>query len=435
LNFYQIAWLFLAYSFLGWSVEIAYHSVRYRNYTDRGALNGPVCPVYGVAGLIITLGTRDLVDDWLFLYIGSAVIATVVELGAGRLLTRATGIRWWDYSDLPCNLDGHICLQASLLWGLFGMACVKWGNPLLLILFGFIHEKVQPVLIWAALAVFALDILCTGLTLAGVRRHLPQVEAARNRMESVTVRLGHRILGSVERRILDNAPDASFIGPQAKPAARFAEGCGFYKLTLLFVIGAFLGDITETIFCRVVGGVWMSRSSLVWGPFSIVWGLAIALVTKMLYKYKDASAFFLFLAGTLLGGVYEYLCSVFTELVFGAVFWDYSAIPFNLGGRINLLYCFFWGFAAVAWFKLLYPPISRLIERLPVVPGRIVTWALAIFMTADMLVSSVALVRYNDRVVNDAPAATAMAEYLDEHFDDDTMHRIYPKAVHTSLSE
>ena len=71
--------------------------------------------------------------------------------------------------------------------------------------------------------------------------------------------------------------------------------------------------------------------------------LALAAATLFLYKYRDRSASFFFVAGTLLGGLYEYLCSVFTELVFGTVFWDYSAIPFNLGGRINLLYCFFWG--------------------------------------------------------------------------------------------
>lgn len=75
----------------------------------------------------------------------------------------------------------------------------------------------------------------------------------------------------------------------------------------------------------------MSRSSVVWGPFSIVWGLAIALVTAMLYKYRNRSDGFLFLAGTFLGGAYEYFCSVFTEMVFGTVFWDYSEIPFNLG--------------------------------------------------------------------------------------------------------
>lgn len=87
----------------------------------------------------------------------------------------------------------------------------------------------------------------------------------------------------------------------------------------------------------------MSRSSLVWGDFSVVWGLAIALVTWMLYHYREKSDGYIFIMGTLLGGTYEYVCSVFTEIVFGQVFWDYSAMQFNLGGRINLLFCFFWG--------------------------------------------------------------------------------------------
>ena len=120
--------------------------------------------------------------------------------------------------------------------------------------------------------------------------------------------------------------------PKRQQTDTFAAGCSPYKIILLFFIGAFLGDITETIFCRVTGGEWMSRSSVVWGPFSIVWGLAIAMVTQLLYRYKDKPASWLFVMGTLLGGAYEYLCSVFTEVVFGAVFWDYSAIPFNLAG-------------------------------------------------------------------------------------------------------
>ena len=116
--------------------------------------------------------------------------------------------------------------------------------------------------------------------------------------------------------------------------------------------------------------------------------------------------------------------------MFGAVFWDYSAIPFNLGGRINLLYCFFWGFAAVAWFKVLYPPISAAIEKLPRRFGTVLTWALCVFMAADMLVSSAALVRYNDRL-NGVPAANSIEAYLDEHYDNDRMYKVYPKAVHT----
>lgn len=86
------------------------------------------------------------------------------------------------------------------------------------------------------------------------------------------------------------------------------------------------------------------------------------------------------------------ICAASLPRSFSApVFWDYSAIPFNLGGRINLLYCFFWGFAAVAWFKVLYPPISAAIEKLPRRFGTVLTWALCVFMAADMVVSSAAL--------------------------------------------
>ena len=109
----------------------------------------------------------------------------------------------------------------------------------------------------------------------------------------------------------------------------------------------------------------MSRSSVIYGPFSIVWGLGCAFLTLLLYRYRNKSDSTIFLAGTLLGGAYEYICSVFTEMVFGTIFWDYSGFAFNLGGRINLLYCFFWGIAAVVWLKLIYPKLSGCIEKIP----------------------------------------------------------------------
>ena len=170
---------------------------------------------------------------------------------------------------------------------------------------------------------------------------------------------------------------------------------------------------------------------MVWGPFSIVWGLAIALVTALLYRYKDRSNTFLFGMGTFLGGAYEYLCSVFTELVFGKVFWDYSDIPFNLGGRINLLYCFFWGFAEVVWFKLLYPRLSDWIEKLPMKPGKIITWVLIVFMCCNIVMSCMALIRYDARGKGTAPENT-LEEWLDEHYDDARMQRIYPNAITAS---
>ena len=69
---------------------------------------------------------------------------------------------------------------------------------------------------------------------------------------------------------------------EAAPAV-FADGCSFHKLVWLFFIGAFLGDITETIFCYVTSGILMSRSSVVYGPFSVVWGLGVVVLTMMLH--------------------------------------------------------------------------------------------------------------------------------------------------------
>ena len=148
----------------------------------------------------------------------------------------------------------------------------------------------------------------------------------------------------------------------------------------------------------------------------------------LLYRYKDKSDSFIFLAGTFLGGAYEYLCSVFSELVFGKVFWDYSNIPFNLGGRINLLYCFFWGIAAVVWLKLLYPHFSDVIEKLPMKAGKVLTWILILFMCCNMIVSMMALVR-SDQRAHGVAATHSWQKTMDQRFDDVRLKKIYPNAL------
>lgn len=429
MGFYPFVYLFFVYSFLGWLGEVVATAVRQRRYQDRGVLNGPLCILYGVGGLTVSFALGDLQENWIFLFGLSAIYATVLEWVAGHLLERISGTRWWDYSNEWANLDGYICLGASVLWGVLSVVTIKWGNPLLLTLFRLIPVTVRVVVLWVLLVLFAIDAIGTVLAMLGLRYRWPPAEAVENRLANLTLRAGMWILGSVENRMAKAHPALTFKHRKKEKSTVFAAGCSPYKIVLLFIIGSLLGDITETIFCRITAGYWMSRSSLVWGPFSVVWGMAIALVTVLLYRYKDKPSSWLFVVGTLLGGAYEYLCSVCSEVVFGAVFWDYSHIPFNLGGRINLLYCFFWGFAAVAWFKLLYPPISDLIERMPRRFGTVLTWVLCLFMVVDMAVSALALMRYNTRLEGQPPQ-NQLEVYLDEHYDDARMQAVYPKAVH-----
>ena len=200
------------------------------------------------------------------------------------------------------------------------------------------------------------------------------------------------------------------------------------RLVWLFFIGAFLGDITETIFCRITAGIWMSRSSVLYGPFSIVWGIGVVVLTMMLHKYRDKDDRYIFIFGTIVGGAYEYICSVFTELVFGTVFWDYSKIPFNLGGRINLLYCFFWGLASVLWIKNVYPFLSKWIEKIPKKAGAILSWLFLAFMAVNIVLSAMALGRYSDRYAG-KPAENSVESFLDSHYPDERMERVYPNAI------
>ena len=427
MTFYQIVFLFFAYSFLGWVGEVLFTAVVHRKYQDRGVLSGPLCLLYGVGGLVITFALGDIREGWFFLLVFSAVYATVIEWIGGHILEYTTHTRWWDYSAMPFNLDGYVCLGASLTWGALGVVVLKWGNPLLLALYSLVPRGIWVVVLLAALVVFCVDLVGTLLAMAGLRYRWPAAAAVENRLANLTVRGGMWILDHVEHRMAKAHPALTFVRPKRQQTDTFAAGCSPYKIILLFFIGAFLGDITETIFCRVTGGEWMSRSSVVWGPFSIVWGLAIAMVTQLLYRYKDKPASWLFVMGTLLGGAYEYLCSVFTEVVFGAVFWDYSAIPFNLGGRINLLYCFFWGIAAVTWIRYGYPLVAK---GMKAVKRKIRPWMtalLAVFMAVNLVTSALALARYDARTSGAAPA-NAVDVLLDEHFDNARMERIYPNA-------
>ena len=119
------------------------------------------------------------------------------------------------------------------------------------------------------------------------------------------------------------------------------------------------------------------------------------------------------------------MCSVFTELVFGTVFWDYSHMPLNIGGRTNVLFCFFWGVLATVWIKALYPAMSRIIERLPAIAGKVVTWAVLLLMLCNAALTAAAMFRYDTRSVR-PESANAFEAFLDRQYPDRYMERRWP---------
>lgn len=427
-TFYDVAVLFFAYSFLAWIAETAVATVRLKDFRNRGFASGPFCFIYGFTGVLLTVFLQELKYDALFLFLGSMVVATAVEWFAGKMLEQMKRKKWWDYAGKRWNFDGYICLQYSVLWGVLGLLAVRYGNGVILGLYHSMPAVVGKALIWGLMAVGIIDFMGSFMSVYHIEEKLPRLLGWNHTLQRWTFRLAMNISGHIEKRIGRSYPSILVERDDSKDHEKNGEKCGFVQVFWLFVIGAFAGDIVETLFCRITSGVWMSRSSLVWGDFSVVWGLAIALVTVLLYKDRDKQEQYIFWVGVFLGGAYEYICSVFTEIVFGKVFWDYSAMPFNLGGRINLLYCFFWGIAAVVWIKGLYPRVVRFIDAVLRRTRWVLTSALMVFMILNICISVLALVRYDTRADKKA-AVHGWERLMDTHFDDARMERIYPNAV------
>lgn len=420
-SFYQLLWLYMIYSFIGWCGEVVVAAVKRHRFVNRGAVSGPFCPIYGLGAAVVAVFFPELKGNPLFLFLGGMVVNTFVEYVTGRIMEMSLHKKWWDYSDQKFNLGGYVCLKTSVLWGICTVLMIYVLNPVFTGLVGLIPKLWGEIILWVLFGLLIVDFIGTVIAVWGLKKKNGRIDQIREGLGCTSKLLENTMTRRLQARMIKAYPNLE----KDEKEDVFASGCGFYKLACLFFIGAFLGDITETVFCRFSMGRWMSRSSVVFGPFSIVWGLGCAMLTWILYRYREQSDRRLFLCGTILGGAYEYICSVFTEIVFGTVFWDYSKIPFNLGGRINLLYCFFWGFAAIIWMKGIYPFLSRWIEKIPVRIGKPLCMIMVFFMSVNIALSGLALDRYSKRH-DGLPAKNAVGELMDDWFPDPYMEKVYP---------
>jgi len=132
-NYSVTQWIlfFFVYCFLGWIWECAYVSVHQAwkkkkwEFINRGFLHGPLIPIYGFAAITILFAALPWRENAVAVYIVGALTATLFELVTGTVMERLFKVKYWDYSDLPLNYHGHICLFVSLFWGFFSVLLVQ----------------------------------------------------------------------------------------------------------------------------------------------------------------------------------------------------------------------------------------------------------------------------------------------------------------------
>lgn len=174
----------------------------------------------------------------------------------------------------------------------------------------------------------------------------------------------------------------------------------FKRVLAYFLIYSFLGFIVETIFGLLTKGVIESRQSCLYGPFCCIYGLGAAIMIPGLQKFKKNNLA-LFIAGAIEGSVIEYIISWIGEIIFHIKWWDYSNLPFNINGRICLIFTVFWGILALLLMRFINPYIEKAIDKIPKKWFNIITIAGTVFLLADLLFTSLALKVFYTRLVKE----------------------------------
>lgn len=219
---------FFIYSFLGWVYESVLVSVREKHWANRGFLLGPVCPIYGAGGLLFALlGTHMSIP---LTFLVCMVSSAVLEYATGFTLEKLFHASWWDYSHMPLNLNGYICLPASLLFGVMGVAVSHFIHPLIALPVGLLPAWLVDVAALVLVGITAADITVTVSTLSDFVDKLVEIDGRINRaiddkyreLESSvsgTLQTIKSIPASVKEKIIDQEilkSDISLTAVQAK---------------------------------------------------------------------------------------------------------------------------------------------------------------------------------------------------------------------------
>ena len=147
--------IFIIYSFAGWCMEVLISLVLRKKLINRGFLVGPTCPIYGVGALLLS-AVLDANEPPLVIFCVAFVGSAVLEYLASFVMERLFRVRWWDYIERPFNLNGRICLESILSFGIIGVLMLKLITPALIGLF----QSLPPTILILSASIVFVTVLC-----------------------------------------------------------------------------------------------------------------------------------------------------------------------------------------------------------------------------------------------------------------------------------
>ena len=157
-NISSLILIFFIFSIIGWLWEVSLHLIEDGTFVNRGVMHGPWLPIYGCGGVLVLVVLNKFREKPLLEFISIIILCGIVEYFTSFYLELThNGVKWWDYSGYFLNLNGRICAEGLLVFGLGGIAAVYFLSPLLDNLIRKINSKILIPLVTSLVIVFTID--------------------------------------------------------------------------------------------------------------------------------------------------------------------------------------------------------------------------------------------------------------------------------------
>lgn len=212
--------LFLIYSFLGWCMEVCVSLVERKKFVNRGFLLGPYCPIYGSGAILITLLLNVFKDKPVLLFCMAILVCGILEYLTSFFMEKIFRLRWWDYSKKKFNINGRVCLDTIIPFGILGMIIMYITNPFLLKKINILPSNVLSIIFYIMLVIYVIDNIISLTTILGIRSATTKVnkENREDNTEEITKKVKEILLGKsfVQRRLINAYPKLQAIKIKVK---------------------------------------------------------------------------------------------------------------------------------------------------------------------------------------------------------------------------
>lgn len=205
--------LFLTYSVAGWCMEVVGKLIEKKKFINRGFLIGPYCPIYGTGAILITFLLKKYVPDPFALFVMAILVCGTLEYLTSYLMEKIYHARWWDYSQRKFNINGRVCLNTIIPFGLLGMFIMYVSNPFLIGKIETLPELELNIISGVLLTIFLLDNIISTNVISFVGKTTKEFGKSLDNTEEITNKVKEALLNKsgLYRRLLEAYPKVQSI--------------------------------------------------------------------------------------------------------------------------------------------------------------------------------------------------------------------------------